>query len=82
MPWGDGTGPWWAKGNDKSFSNSARGRAGWFGGGRGYGRGRGRGYGRFYSYENDTYASKEEIKREIDWLTERINILKNRLKRD
>ncbi len=87
MPWGDGTGPWWAQGRWRC----------WYGGrgfGRGYGRGFGRGFGRGYGpgyravqqgadYQPTPQVSREgelselkayagELKAELDEIKKRI----------
>ncbi len=51
MPWGDGTGPWWAGGNWMC------GRGFW---GRGFGRGFGRGMGRGRYWAMQNYAPYQQ----------------------
>ena len=76
MPFGDGTGPWWANGR----RDTGWGRG--FGRRAGFGRGFGRGFGWGWRNYDDYYDATEEkswLKREIDALTERLNFLKRKL---
>jgi len=55
MPFGDGQGPWWARGRWNCWRGYGYGRG--YGMGRGYGRGFGMGFGRGYGfYGSANYA--------------------------